>query len=106
MIDLYDIRRKSISFADGVDTPTWTVTQTIKLEVQPIRVSKGQRDDLVAIEIGGEQYIPNFYAWAPDNCEATATDHITSNSGTILYLVLRTYDYEDHKEMDLRQVAP
>jgi hypothetical protein len=104
MVELYDVKRKTTSYTDGINTDTWTVIETRDFEVQPLRIGKGQRDDLVMIEVGGEQYIPSFFGFTHIDCDVTAADYITNDSGTTNYLVLRTYDYEDHKEMDLRDV--
>ena len=105
MVNLYDVRRKTNSFSDGVNVSTWSDIETIHFEVQPMRIGKGQRDDLVMIEVGGEQYVPNFFGFTYEYTDVTAADRITCDSGTHKYLVLRTYDYEDHKELDMREVT-
>jgi len=105
MIDLYDIKRDTETWADGVPTHTWTSIQTQKIEVQPIRFSAERSASIVTITVGGESYIPSFIGFVSIECKATATDRITMNSGTTELLVLRTYDFEDHKEMDLKEVT-
>ena len=104
MIDLFDIRRKSTAYSDGVDTITWTVNETRKMDLQPIKYTSSKSASVLEIEVGGEKYVPTFKCFTDMSSKMTATDRITSDSGTHLYLVLRTYDFEEHKEADLREV--
>ena len=105
MIDLYDIKSKTVTYSDGVPSESWTVIFTQKIDVQPIRYNTGRGASVLAIDVGGEAYVPSFRGFLDLDSDITATDRITNNSGTINLLVLRTYDYEDHKEVDLREVS-
>ena len=105
MTELYDIKAKTVSYADGVPTESWAVKETTKIDCQPIRYNTGRGSAVLAIDVGGESYIPSFRAFIDLDSDITATDRITNNSGTTELLVLRTYDYEDHKEVDLREVS-
>ena len=104
MIDRYDIKIHTTSFADGVATDSWSVKSTEKVDVQPIRYNTGRGSSVLAIDVGGEAYVPSFRGFISIESDITATNRITNNSGTTDLLVLRTYDYEDHKEVDLREV--
>ena len=104
MTDLYDIKAKTVTYADGVPSETWAVKETRKADVQPIRYNTGRGSSVLAIDVGGESYVLSFRAFIDLDSDITATDTITNDSGTTNLLVLRTYDYEDHKEVDLREV--
>lgn len=105
MIDQYDILRDTQTMSDGVVLQTWVFQETRKMEVQPIRFSAERNATVVEIQIGGEKYIPSYRGWLEQEVDITATDRITSNSGTTNLMVLRCYEYEDHKEIDLREVS-
>jgi len=102
---IYDVKRKTETMADGVPTLIFTNVETRSMEVQPVRFSAERGSTVVSIELGGESYVPSFRAFVPLESVATATDRITNNSGATDLMVLRTYDYEDHKEMDLKDVV-
>ena len=105
MISLYDIKRDTETWDDGVPTHTWTVLSTHKMEIQPVRFSAERSAAIVTINLGGESYVPSYRGWTTIDCSATATDRITADSGTTELLILRTYDFEDHKELDLKEVV-
>jgi len=98
----YDVKsRAETPDKDGAVTITWTVTETRMMEVQPVQWSQREARNRVEIEIGGVKYIPTHYGWVNSESLVTATNRITKDSGTTNLLVLRTYEYEDHIEMDL-----
>ena len=101
---LYDVKRKTVTRADGVATENYAAIETRKFEVQPIRFSSERSSTIVTIDIGGESYIPSFIGFTDIESIVTATDRITANSGTLDLFVLRTYEFEDHQELDLREV--
>jgi len=101
MINRYDIKKQSETFADGVPTTTFTVRDTRNIDVRPIRKDEA----LYTIELGGIKYTPQFRGFVSIDTTATASDRITQNSGTTDLLILRTYEYEDHKEFDLMEVS-
>lgn len=105
MTDSYDIKRKSVTMADGVPSTTWTIIDIRKIEVQPVRFSAERSASIVTINLGGQSFIPSFRGWCSIECDITATDRITNDSGTTDLLVLRTYEFEDHQEIDLREVS-
>ena len=104
-VDLYDIRRDTETYdADGLPEHSWSTIETRRIEVQPVRFNTSRGSTVLTIEIGGEKYVPAFRGFLALESNVTATDRISPNSGTTDYLVLRTYDYEDHKEIDLRDI--
>lgn len=105
MINQYDVKRDTETWADGVPTHTWTLIETRKFDVQPIRFSAERSATIVTIDLGGQSYIPSYRAWTSIESKLTATDRITADSGTHELFVLRTYDFEDHKELDLKEVT-
>lgn len=104
MINNYDIKRKTDAWADGVNTPTWTVRDTRKIDLQGIRFSAERSAATLAIDIGGQSYVPSYRGFMEYDVDVTAADRITADSGTTDLLVLRVYPFEDHKEMDLKEI--
>ena len=102
-LHLFDIKRPSQTWADGVPTESYTVIETREMEFQPLPPYGGAQGE---IEVGGVREIPQYHSWFSLECLATSLDYITKNSGTTHYWILRTYDYEDHKEADLIQKEP
>ncbi len=101
----YDIRRDvDTKDDDGLPIHTWSTIETRNIEVQPVRFSAERGSTVLTIEVGGEKYVPSFRGWLSVESNVTATDRITNNSATTELLVLRTYDYEDHKEIDLKDI--
>ena len=100
-IDNYDIKRKSETWADGVPVITWSVFETRDIDVRPIKWEEAEHAE---ITIGGETYIPAFRGFISVDSDVSASHRITKNSGTTDLLVLRVYEYEDHKEIDLQEV--
>ena len=104
-VALYDVRRDTdTKDADGLPLHSWAAFETRNIEVQPVRFSAERGSTVLVIEIGGEKYVPSFRGWLSIDSDVTATDRISPDSGTTDLLVLRTYDYEDHKEMDLKDI--
>ncbi len=101
MTSSYDIRYKSESRGiDGTPEITWVVRETRDMDVQSVRSGEG----LLEIQVGGERYLPTFRGFIATDANVTATDRVTADSGTTDLLVLRTYEYEGHKELDLKEV--
>ena len=105
MLEYYDVKRKtSTPDGDGGFTNAWTVVETREIDVQAVRFSAERSATIATIQVGGQIIIPSYRGWISSESDATATDRITPDSGTTDLLVLRTYDFEDHKEMDLKEV--
>lgn len=103
--DYYDIKRRTTTAdSDGAYTTTWAVIETRKIEIQATRFSAERSATIVTVNIGGESFIPSYRGWIDIESDITATDRITANSGTTDLFVLRTYDFEAHKEIDLKEV--
>jgi hypothetical protein len=101
MIESYDIKRLTTSMSDGVPIDTWTVKETRKMEIRPII---WYRSEQLQIDIGGQKFTPSFKGWIDSECLVTASDRITNNSGSTEMLVLRVHRFEDHQEIDLREL--
>lgn len=104
MLSLYDIKKKTQTFSDGVPTTTWTPYETLAIEVQPLRLPEMGTFSQLEIEVGGEKFTPTFKGWITADSEITASNRITNDSGTVDYLVLRSFRFEDHIELALREV--
>ena len=104
MVNLYDVKRNTDTWDDGVAIQSWTTVETRKFDIQSVRFSAERSATIVTINMGGESYVPSYRGWTSSESTVTATDRISANSGTSELLVLRTYDFEDHKELDLREV--
>lgn len=102
--DFYDVRRKTTTFSDGVANASFSVIETRQMDVQAIRFSAERGSTVLTIEVGGEKFVPSFRAFTDLESDVTASDQITAVSGTTKFLVLRTYDFEAHKEMDLKDI--
>ena len=103
MINLYDIKVLTSTMADGVPTSGHTVVETRNVDVQPIQWSQRESSNRVEVSVGGLTFIPTFYAFISKDSLVTSTNYITRNSGTSNLIVLRTYEHEDHLEMDLAE---
>lgn len=104
MVALYNVIRPSQTFADGVFTSGQTIVETRSFDVQALQLLKWGDFGRVEVEIGGIKYAPTFRAFTANETLATAADRITKDSGTTTYLVLRVFEYEDHMELDLRDI--
>ena len=102
--ELYDITQKTDVWTDGVSMPTWAVYETRKIEVQPLQLLKWGDFGRVEYSVGGQTYVPTFRGFISNESEITAANRITADSGTTNLLVLRVFEYADHKEIDLRDV--
>lgn len=100
-IDLYDVKELTSTMADGVFTSSHAVIEVRKIDVQPIQWSQREASNRIEIELGGIKYIPTFYGFAEKEAKVSATHWITTNSGSTNLMVLRTYEFEDHLEIDL-----
>ena len=103
MTRFYDVKVLTSVFADGVPTSSHTVVETRSIDVQPIQWSQRESVNRVEIELGGIKYIPTFYGFTAEEVLLTATNYITPDSGISNLIVLRTYEYEDHIEIDLAE---
>ena len=101
MVNLYDIKYKSETFSDGVVTLTWANRETRKIDLRPLKWEEAEHSK---VTIGGEVYIPTMRGWLSNESNITPSDYITADSGTTDYIVLRVYEYEDHKEIDTQEV--
>ena len=107
--DWYDVKLLSTTpDGDGGVVSASTYIETVLIDVQPIQWSQRESKNRVEVEIGGVKYIPTSYgfiSFIPRNNIPliTATHFITKDSGTHNLVVLRTYPYEDHIEMDLSE---
>lgn len=101
MIGMYDITRKTETMEDGVPAVTWSVVETRELDVQSLRWYKTEQ---MEVELAGQRYVPTFRGYIDVESTVTASDRLTGDSGTTNMLVLRTHEFESHKELDLRQV--
>lgn len=104
MIALYDVKQLTTTFdEDGLPTSGHSVLETRQIDVQPIQWSQREARNRVEIEAGGIKFIPTFYGFTQQEAKITATNYITSDSGTSNLIVLRVYVHEDHLEMDLAE---
>ena len=101
MVKTYDIKQKSETWEDGVPTLTWTVYETRKIDLQPL---KWEEAESAKVKIGGEIYVPAMRGWLSFDSNVTAANYITADSGTTDHIVLRAYKYEDHVEIDTQEV--
>ncbi len=103
-IALYDIKELTNTLdEDGIPISGHTVIETRHFDVQPIQWSQRESKNRVEVEIGGMKYIPSLYGFTNEESKVTATNYLTKDSGTHNLIVLRTYEYEDHLEMDLAE---
>ena len=106
MIKRYDIKKDTkTADKDGAYTHSWAVFETSNIDVQATRFSAERSATIVTINLGGESYIPSFRGWVSVESNISATHRITADSGTTDLLVLRAYEIEDHKEIDLKEVT-
>ena len=100
--DWYDVKSLTTTpDGDGGVVSGSTLIETILIDVQPIQWSQREGKNRVEVEIGGIKYLPSLYGFTQEDVKATASNYLTKDSGTINLIVLRTYAYEDHIEMDL-----
>jgi len=105
-INLYDIKRKTEVFSDGVSIPTWTTRETRRIDVRPVKMSMRQNSaDQITVDVGGQVVIPSYRGFLSIETSAMAGDRVTVDSGTTDLVVLKVYEYEDHAEIDLREVS-
>jgi len=102
-VQLYDVLRKTTSFADGVSVPAYAHQTTAKFDLQPVQWSQRESTNRAEVEVGGVKFVPTFYGYCSSDIDVTATDRLTPDSGTTLFIALRVYDFEDHKEIDIRE---
>jgi hypothetical protein len=76
MLDLYDIKRKTLTWSGGVPVETWAVRDVRKIDVRPLR------GEPLEIEMGGEKYTPQYRGFMRYQSSATAADRVTADSGT------------------------
>jgi len=99
---IIDILTSTQSMVDGVPQFTWAYKQTAVINFSPIGWNAKIQLNVGA---GGETYPADSRAWMIYETEVTPGNRFSYNSGATLYDVLSVFEYEDHKEAELRRVV-
>jgi hypothetical protein len=59
----------------------------------------------MGVGAGGETYPADSRAWLEHNAEIIVGNRLNYQSGVTQYEVLSVFDYEDHKEAELRKIV-
>lgn len=99
---IVDILTSTVSKVDGIPNITWTYKETRVINWSPIgftsRVEMG-------VGAGGQTYPADSRAWLEFDADIIAGNRLSYKTGTTYYDVLSVYDYEDHKETELKKVV-
>ena len=99
---IVDILTSTQTMVDGVPQFTWVFKETRTINWSPIgweaRVQMG-------VGPGGETYPADSRAWLEDGADIIVGNRLSENSGTTYYEVVSVFDYEDHKEAELRKIV-
>jgi len=98
---IVDIYTSTVTEADGIPAESWTFKETRLINWSPIgweaKVQMG-------VGAGGMTYPADSRAWLENSASVVVGNRLYQDSGTTKYVVLSTFEYEDHTEIELKKV--